>query len=81
MSISVLRSTQFEVLKLRSNGSDGRAAPYQVTTYRGRRLGFLGTVSVVDCAATGQAANGAAYDLSQTQRVRLALAGIGRRIR
>ena len=57
MSTSLLRSTQFRVLKLRSNGSDGRAAPYQVTTFRGRKLGIVGTLPEIQIPTSQEAAN------------------------
>jgi hypothetical protein len=63
MSQHTLRLTQFTVQKLQRVGGGGRVSPYQITTYRGPKLGLLGVVPGADMSA----ANAARFEQSWRQ--------------
>ncbi|MGH8035949.1 MAG: hypothetical protein ACREO9_12035, partial [Lysobacterales bacterium] len=41
----------FQVERLQCIGGEGRAAPYRITTYPGRDLGYTGAVTTADLEA------------------------------
>jgi len=47
MSVSAVRITYFQADKITVHGSHRHASPYRVTTYKGPRLGLVGTLPAV----------------------------------
>lgn len=47
MSVSAIRITYFQADKITGHGAQRQASPYRVTTYKGPRLGLVGTLPAV----------------------------------
>jgi len=74
MPSTTLRLTEFVVQRLRCIGGQGRAAPFQITTYHGIELGSLGTV----IEAGTPAANTATFERSGPFRLSCLLGRLSR---